>query len=138
MLKKLFATQVIFGNWLIIIRVFVGILIAVYGLEAFNPEKMKGNVAWLTDIHFPVPVFLAYLGKITELAGGILLVVGLCTRFVSIALVINMSVITIFMGNCKIFGDAQLPFLFLLLFLSFILYGGGKWSLDNLLFNQKK
>jgi putative oxidoreductase len=138
MLKKFFTTQVIFENWLIVIRAFIGLMIAVYGLETFNPEKMKGNVAWLTDIHFPVPIFMAYLGKITELAGGILLIAGLCTRFVSIALVINMSVIIIFMGNYKIFGDAQLPFLFLLFFLSFILYGGGKWSLDNLLFNQKK
>ena len=138
MLKRLLTTRVIFENWLIVIRVITGIMIAVYGLEVFNPEKMKGNAAWLTDIHFPVPVFMAYLGKITELAGGILLLAGLCTRFVSIALVINMSVITIFMGNCKIFGDAQLPFLFLLFFLSFILYGGGKWSLDNLWFNQKK
>ena len=138
MLKKFFTTQVIFENWLIIIRAFIGLMIAVYGLETFNPEKMKGNVAWLTDVHFPVPIFMAYLGKITELAGGILLIAGLCTRFVSIALVINMSVIIIFMGNCKIFGDAQLPFLFLLFFLAFIFCGGGKWSLDSLLYNQKK
>jgi uncharacterized membrane protein YphA (DoxX/SURF4 family) len=42
------------------------------------------------------------------------------------------------MGNGKILGDAQLPFLFVLFFLSFIIYGGGKWSLDNLFFNRKK
>ena len=138
MIKRLFATQVVLENWLIIIRVIIGIMIAVYGLEAFNPEKMKGNVAWLTDIRLPAPVFMAYLGKITELIGGLLLIVGLGTRLAAIALVINMSVITFLMGGGKIFGDAQLPFLFLLFFLCFILNGGGKWSLDNLLFNQKK
>jgi putative oxidoreductase len=81
---------------------------------------------------------MAYLGKATELVGGILLIAGLFTRFVSIPLVIDMSVVVIFMGNGKIFGDGQLPFLFLLFFLSFIIYGGGKWSLDNFLFNRKK
>lgn len=138
MLKRLFSSRPILENWLVIIRIIVSMLIATYGLEISDPEKMKGNVAWLTDIHFPIPVFMVYLGKITELAGGISLAMGLCTRFVSIALVINMSVITIFMGNGKIFDDAQLPFLFLLFFICFIIYGGGKWSLDNLLFNRKK
>lgn len=138
MLKRLFTTGPIFEYWLVIIRIIIGILITVYGLEISDTEKMKSNIAWLTDIHFPAPVFMAYLGKITELAGGILLVVGLFTRLVSIPLIIDMSVVIIFMGNGKIFGDAQLPFLFLLFFLSFIIYGGGKWSLDNLLFNQKK
>jgi putative oxidoreductase len=125
-------------TWPVIIRVIIGILIAAYGLEISDAEKMKGNVAWLTDIHFPAPVFMAFLGKITELAGGILLIAGLCTRLVSIPLAIDMSVVIIFMGNGKILGDAQLPFLFVLFFLSFIIYGGGKWSLDNLFFNRKK
>ena len=138
MLKRLLKTEVIFENWLIIIRILVGVMIAVYGLEMFHSKEMKDAVAWLTDIHFPIPLFMAYLGKVTELVGGIFLAAGLFTRFVSIPLVINMSVITIFMGSGKIFGDGQLPFLFLLFFLSFIIYGGGKWSLDNLLFNRKK
>jgi len=138
MLKRLFTTGPILENWLVIIRITVGVLIAAYGLETFEAEKMKSNVAWLTDIHFPLPVFMAYLGKITELAGGIFLAIGLFTRIISVPLIINMSVVIIFMGNCKIFGDAQLPFLFLLFFLTFIIYGGGKWSLDNLLFNRKK
>lgn len=138
MLKRLFANEPIMETWLVIIRVIIGILIAAYGLEISDAEKMKGNVAWLTDIHFPAPVFMAFLGKITELAGGILLIAGLCTRLVSIPLAIDMSVVIIFMGNGKILGDAQLPFLFVLFFLSFIIYGGGKWSLDNLFFNRKK
>jgi putative oxidoreductase len=138
MLKRLFTTEPILENWLVIIRIIIGILIAAYGLETFQADKMKTNIAWLIDIHFAAPVFMAYLGKITELAGGIFLAAGLCTRLVSIPLIIDMAVVIIFMGNGKIFGDAQLPFLFLLFFLSFIVYGGGKWSLDNLLFNRKK
>lgn len=138
MLKRLLTTEPIFENWLVMIRIIVGIFMAVYGLEISDTEKMKGNVAWLTDIHFFAPVFMAYLGKATELVGGILLAAGLCTRLVSIPLIIDMSIVIIFMDNGKVFGDGQLPFLFLLFFLSFIIYGGGRWSFDNLLFNRKK
>ena len=138
MLKRLLTSEPVLENWLVLIRVIVGILIAAYGLETFEAEKMKSNVAWLRDIHFPAPVFMAYIGKLSELLGGIFLAAGLFTRLVSIPLIIDMAVVIIFMGNGKIFGDAQLPFLFALFFLTFIICGGGKWSLDNLLFNRKK
>src|SRR3569832_1271563 len=125
MLKRLLTTVVFFVFWLVVFWIIIGILIAAYGLEVTDAEKMKGYLAWLTDIHFPVPAFMAYLGKITELAGGILLAAGLLTRLVSIPLIINMTVVIIYMDYGKIFGDGQLPFLFLLFFLSFIIYGGG-------------
>ncbi|SHN36853.1 DoxX family protein [Mucilaginibacter sp. OK098] len=137
MLKQLLSSNAILKNWMILIRIIIGIIIAKYGLEIFNHDKMKGNVAWLTDIHLPTPVFMAYLGKATELIGGGLLIIGLCTRLASIALVINMAVITFLMGKGEIWGSDQLPFLFLLLFASFIFYGAGKWSFDYLLFDKK-
>lgn len=138
MLKQLLSSNAILKNWLILVRIFAGIIIARYGFEIFNQDKMKGNADWLTDIHLPAPVFMAYLGKATELIGGVLLIIGLCTRFAAIALVITMSVITFLMGKGKIFGDEQLPFLLLLLFVSFIFSGAGKWSLDYLLFDREE
>lgn len=138
MLKQLLSSNTIMKNWLILVRIFAGIIIAKYGLEIFNHDKMKGNTDWLTDIHLPAPVFMAYLGKATELIGGILLIIGLCTRLAAMALVITMSVIIFLMGKGNIFGDEQLPFLFLLLFVSFIFSGAGKWSLDSLLFDRKR
>lgn len=137
MLKQLLSSNAILKNWLILIRIITGIIIAIYGLEIFNHDKMYGNVAWLTDIHLPAPLFMAYLGKVTELIGGVMLIAGLLTRLVAIALVINMTVITFFMGKGHILGDEQLPFLLLLLFLSFIFWGAGKWSLDYLLFDRR-
>lgn len=118
---------------LILIRIFSGILIAHHGLGLFNTGHMDGNVAWLTDIHFPLPYVMAYIGKGTELAGGILLAIGLFTRISATLLVINMSVITFIMGHGKILDEDQHPFLFLLLFAVFLFYGGGKYSLDKYL-----
>ncbi|WP_295796604.1 DoxX family protein [Mucilaginibacter sp.] len=137
MLKKLLSSDPILKNWQVIARVITGIIIARYGLEVFSHDKMKGNADWLTEIHFPAPVFMAYVGKATELLGGILLVFGLVTRFASIALVVTMTVVIFIMGKGNIWGDEQLPFLLLLFFVSFILGGAGKWSLDYLLFDKK-
>lgn len=138
MLSRFFTLVSIFENWNILIRVLIGIIIAKYGLGIFNPEHMKGNVTWLTDIHFPLPFFMAYLGKATELIGGVLLVLGLFTRLSCIALMINMIVIVFVMGRGLIFGDDQLPFLLLLFFMNFFIQGAGKWSLDHILLNQNK
>ncbi|HEX9513178.1 MAG TPA: DoxX family protein [Puia sp.] len=136
MFKRLLTSRIHLENWLILIRVITGIIIAKYGLETFNKGQMEGNVAWLKDVHFPSPFFMAYLGKISELIGGILLILGLLTRVVSIVLIINMSVIIFIMGHGKVFGEDQLPFLLLLLFATFLFSGAGKWSLDHLLFSR--
>jgi len=97
---------------------------------------MDGNVAWLTDIHFPLPVFMAYLGKGAELIGGILIVLGLFTRIAAIVLIINMAIITFVLGSGKIFEDDQHPFLLLVLFVYLFFVGAGKLSLDHKLFNS--
>lgn len=138
MFKQLLTSRVILGNWLIVIRVIAGIIIAKYGLEIFNKGQMEGNVAWLKDVHVPMPVFMAYLDKATELIGGAFLILGLLTRLVCIALVINMSVITFIMEKGTIWGDGQLPFVLLLLFAIFFFSGAGKWSLDHLLFDKTR
>jgi len=138
MIKKILSSNPILKNWEVIIRIIAGIIIAKYGVEVFNHNKMKGNADWLTDIHFPAPVFMAYVGKATELLGGILLVFGLATRFASIALVLTMTVVIFIMGKGNIWGDEQLPFLLLLFFVNFILCGAGKWSLDYLLFDKER
>jgi putative oxidoreductase len=134
MLKRFLSPDPTFGISLVLIRITVGLLIADQGLGIFNPEHMKGNVAWLTDIHFPLAQVMAYVGKCSELIGGILLAFGFLTRFNCFILTINMSVITFVMGDGKVFGNEQHPFLFLLLFIVFLIQGGGKWSVDNVLF----
>lgn len=68
----------------------------------------------------------------------ILLILGLFTRIVSIPLIINMIVVTFYLGEGKILTADQHPFLFILLFLIFLSVGGGKWSLDYLIFDRAK
>lgn len=48
---------------------------------------------------------MAYIGKYTELVGGILLALGLLTRITALFPVINMGVITFVLCHGKILSD---------------------------------
>lgn len=137
MLKALLSSNTILNKWFIIIRIIAGVMIVRYGWEVFNKVKMDGNIAWLTDLHFPAAISMAYLGKSAELLGGLFWVFGLFTRFAAIILIVDMLVIIFIMGAGNIFGDEQLPFLLMTLFICFLFQGGGEWSLDHLVFNKK-
>jgi putative oxidoreductase len=136
MFKRMLSSKLLFPNSFFVIRIIIGILIAKEGLGVFDKSHMDGNFAWLKDIHFPAPIFMAYVGKTAELIGGILLAAGLATRFVSLVLVIDMVVITFVLGSGKFWNQDELPFLLLIFFASFIFLGGGIYSLDHLLFNK--
>jgi putative oxidoreductase len=138
MKQQLLTSQGVWDKGILLVRVMTGLIILHYGLELFNPSKMSGYQQWLTDIHFPMPLGMARLGKATELAGGGLLMIGLFTRLISIPLIITMSVVTFIMGKGNIFADEQLPFLLMLLCLVFLSAGAGIWSLDYLLFDKKR
>lgn len=137
MLRKLFSTKPIFENSMLLIRITAGLLIFVHGLGTFDEGHMKGNIAWLSDLHFPAPVFMAYLGKGAELIGGVLLILGLFTRIAAIVLVVNMLVICFVLGSGQIFTADETPFLLLMLFVYLLMVGPGKTSLDYFLFDRK-
>ena len=135
--ELLFSPKSLWNAGAIILRVIAGITIFKFGLEFFEEDKMNGYRDWLTDLHFPVPMIMAYIGKICELAGGVLLALGLFTRLITLLLVINMFVVVFIMGKPAFF-DGDSPFLLLLIFLHFLFTGPGNWSLDYLFFRPKK
>ncbi|MBL7741062.1 MAG: DoxX family protein [Chitinophagaceae bacterium] len=134
--KQLFTSKALWGNGVIILRVIAGLILFRYGLELFRQDTMSGYVSWLTDLKFPAPELMAYTGKGCELAGGVLLTVGLFTRLAAIAVIITMFVIWFIMGEPE-FLAADGAFLLMLIALYFLLTGPGKWSLDYLLFDRR-
>jgi len=120
-------------DWLVVVRVFLGVLIIYHGLVIFNSAKMAGTAEFFGNIGIPYSVWLAYVSKATEFFGGVFLILGLFTRFVSLALVFNMGVACYMAFQFDIFGKGELPFVYLLLFAVFVVAGGGRASLDNVL-----
>lgn len=81
---------------------------------------------------------LTYLSTYTEFLGGLLLIIGLLTRPVAFAVMINMLVATLvtlphgFMGPT----GAQTPFLFLVIDIVILLAGPMAFSVDRIIFGK--
>ena len=125
------------GGILAAVRIITGLLMIYHGYEVFDDEKMKVYFGWDVFQKLPAPVLMIFIGKIVELVAGILLVIGLFTRIGALLLVFVMIYITFFIGQGKFWYEDQHPFLFILLSLIFLFIGGGKYSLDHILFSSK-
>lgn len=130
MLKRFLFDNSPYDLGLTIVRIFAGIIIIPFGMEMFQPETMVGYTDWLTDKGVLAPGFMAYVGKVAELVGGVFLLIGLLTRAASLFLMITMAVVTFVMSGG---GITDSTFFLLLLFAVFLFAGGGKYSVDALL-----
>jgi putative oxidoreductase len=134
MANKIFTSKGVWDNGLFFVRIFTALMIFQHGKELFDNKQMNELINFMADQKLPFA--LAYLAKITELAGSILIAIGLFTRYITPPLIISMAGVIYTMSGGNIF-NGDLAFLYLLLFLSFFFIGPGKWSLDYVLFDEK-
>lgn len=136
--RTLFSPTPVFKNFLAIVRIATGIIILNHGLEVFNAASMEGTIAWIAgEINIPMAGYLVYLAKWVELVGGILLILGLFTRLAALFLFVTMLFIVVVINRFSIFGNGELSFVHLLLYLAIIIEGGGKFSLDHYFFGKR-
>jgi uncharacterized membrane protein YphA (DoxX/SURF4 family) len=136
MFKSLLSPQPLFyETGLALIRIFVGLMMTYHGWEVFDYETMKGYFDWeqIKALPFP-PAFSAYAGKGAELVTGLCLTFGFLTRINALAMVLNMTFITFFMGEGRFYYQDQHPFLFAIIGAIFFFTGPVKWSVDQKVF----
>ena len=118
-------------------------LILAYGF--YTPAMLKwqdiGSIAeWFKGLGIPFPELNAYLSTSTEIAGVVLLLLGLLTRFISIPLIFVMmvAIVTVHVGNGFEAGNNgfEIPLYYILMLLVLLINGAGKFSLDNFLSNK--
>jgi putative oxidoreductase len=121
------------------LRVVVGAIFVVQGYrKLFAPAGTKGSGAGLRDTigaaGFPYPHLVATVVSVTELAGGLLLLVGLITRLAAIPLAITLVVAIVrFKWKEGFQGGWDWPFSVLGGTIALLLLGAGTVSLDHLL-----
>jgi len=74
-----------------------------------------------------------YLITFAEVFCAILIIFGLLTRLASIPLIIGMSVIVFLVSKGDIFGQAELPAIYLAIFIALLISGPGRYSLDRMI-----
>jgi putative oxidoreductase len=118
-------------------------LILAYGF--YEPAIMKwkdiGAVAdWFGSIGIPLPTLNAYMAAATELSGVILLTLGLAVRLISIPLIVVMivAITTVHLPHGFSAGDNgfEIPLYYMIMLFVLLTHGGGKFSLDRLLFRS--
>ncbi len=110
-----------------------------YGKVIWDSQEMQNQYTFFADVlKFPLPGLLSYLAKGMEFFGGLLLALGLFTRPAALGLAITMFVATFIANNGNFFADAEVSFMYMLLFLAFFFAGPGKWSLADGLFKREK
>ena len=104
-------------------------------------HNMSKAIDFFTQLGIPLPVFNAYFVSLLECVGGILLILGLASRLISIPLIVDMLVAYITADReafTSFFSDpdkfmAAAPFTFLFASLLIMVFGPGSISLDYLI-----
>jgi putative oxidoreductase len=101
-------------------------------------QDISKPIGFFTELGIPFPVFNAWFVSLLECFGGILLILGLASRLISIPLVIDMVVAyiaadrealkSIFSEPDKFYAAA--PYTFLFASLIVLIFGPGAFSID--------
>ena len=133
--------QILFGGtvltgWaanagLFALRVAAGLGLAFgHGLGKVPPsERFIGGVI---EMGFPAPALFAWAAGLSELAGGLLLALGLATRPSSFFILCTMLVALLIRHAADPFGNKEKALLYAAIALLFLMIGAGKYSVDAL------
>lgn len=116
----------------LLLRVYLGVVL-VYGTQdnVFSAARMLEFRDFLAQFGFPFPLFCAVLSVIGQFGGGLLLLLGLFTRFAGLVVAFNF-VVAIWMVDSKAPYPAAFAALSLVAAgLCLMFTGAGKHSLDR-------
>lgn len=117
----------------LLVRLMTGIVLTYHGYQKVFVMGLDNVAGFFTKIGIPLPQISGPFIGLLELIGGILLLLGLFTRYLGLIFAIEFIVAsyTVWVLLGKGYGGSELEFM--LLFASFLLatHGGGKYSLDR-------
>ncbi len=124
----------------LVVRVIVGVIMAAHGLQKLQAGPANFGQG-LANLGVPLPVFMAYVVTLSELIGGILLIIGLLSRLAALILTIDLVaailLVKINVGLIAPQGSgttgAELDLALIAGFLVILLAGPGRLSVDHAL-----
>ena len=122
----------------LILRIALGAVLIPHGMQklfgAFGGMGYTANAALFEQLGYTPGAFWGTLVGCTEFIGGILLVLGLFTRFAAAAVLIFMLMAVKFTSAKGFFwsaGGMEYPILIGVCALYFVIRGSGPWSVDH-------
>ena len=125
---------------LFLLRIWFGYTMMDNGRFIFDKSNQDFFLNWFgNELHFPAPLLMFYLAKGSEFFGGLMIFTGLITRIAASFVAFTMLVATLTANRFHIYGgDGSITISLFLFAILFVYTGGGKWSLDYLVFIRKK
>ena len=119
----------------LLLRFFVGLALCTV-FEKFLPrDGVWGPQDWFIQdtaaMGFPFPTLFAWIAVLSEFFGGILLMLGLFTRPAALLNVLVTFTATFLYHNGDIGNSGLISFFFMIMCTCILLFGAGKFSLDN-------
>jgi len=131
-------------NKIIFARIVTGFIFISEGIQKFMIVSMLGP-AYFKEIGFGHPDFWSNFTGAFEISCGLLVCIGFLTRLASIPLLIVLAV-AFFKVNLPTFLDKgffafahefRIDFALVMLLIMLVIHGGGKWSVDQKIFQKK-
>jgi len=123
----------------LVLRVVTGLIFAVHGWQKLQ-GGLPGVAGFVGSLGFPMPEVFAVLLIAAELVGGILLILGLLTRWAAKSLIIVslVALVLVHLPNGFSLSTGGYEYILLLLAasVSLALSGPGKWSLDHVVWKN--
>jgi putative oxidoreductase len=117
---------------LLILRLFTGgSFVFAHGLAKLRePSKI---IDGLTKMDFPAPALMGWLAILGEFGGGLLLVLGLATRFGAALVGFTMCIAGLVVHRHDPFQVKELAFAYLAIAVALLLIGAGRYSVDAMI-----
>ena len=118
---------------LLIMRVCFGLAFSVHGYGKVFGERMDGFAEGVSEMGFPLPVVFAWSAALSELAGGILLALGLFTRPAAFFALSTMAVAFFIRHGADPFKVKELAYCYMIFSIAILSSGAGRLGLDEIL-----
>lgn len=125
----------------LILRLAIGPIFIAHGGQKLFVQGPAQVAGFLTQLGIPLPEISAWLLILAEFVGGILLLLGLFTRWASIPVAFDMlvAILVVHLKNGFIVpGGFEFPLALLAIALCLMIQGGGKISVDHLMKRRKR
>ncbi len=138
-MKKLISTTIdrsYLDIAILILRICVGSFMLTHGLKKFDMLFADTPVEFADPIgvgQFPSLVLTVF----AEVFCSILLIAGFWTRLATIPLMITMLVAVLVIHSGDPFGKQEMGLLYLLIYFTLLVTGGGRYSVDRVLENRR-
>jgi len=110
-----------------------GFGLAYHGYQKVFGGNMSGFADAVEKLGFPRPVVFACAAALSELVGGVLVGLGLFSRFAAAFAAATMFVAAFLQHATDGFEKRELALAYLVVMLAVACVGPGKWSVDGLL-----